>query len=102
MIKRPFIPSYSNHNAHMYYFLVNSEETRNSLLTYLKSNGIGAVFHYIPLHTSNMGEKLGYKKGDLPITEDLASRLIRLPLHANLKDDDVNYIVAKIMEFFNA
>ena len=100
ILKRPYIPDYSNHNAHMYYFLVKDEKTRNELLSFLKENGIGAVFHYIPLHISKMGEKLGYKKGDLPITEDYASRLIRLPLHANLSDDDIEYIISKIKEFF--
>ena len=100
VLRRPYIPDYSNHNAHMYYFLVNDEKTRNELLSFLKENGIGAVFHYIPLHISKMGEKLGYKKGDLPITEDYASRLIRLPLHANLSDGDIEFIVSKIKEFF--
>lgn len=100
LLKRPFIPTYSNHNAHMYYFIVNDENTRNELLTFLKNSGIGAVFHYIPLHTSNMGEKLGYKAGDLPITEEYASRLIRLPLHANLSDEDIDFIISKIKEFF--
>ena len=101
-LNRPFIPEYSTHNAHMYYFLVESEDKRNALLDYLKKNGIGAVFHYIPLHTSNMGEKLGYKKGDLPLTENLASRLIRLPLHANLSDTDIDFTVSKVREFLNA
>ena len=100
VLRRPVIPEYSTHNAHMYYFLVKDEATRNSLLAFLKENGIGAVFHYIPLHISKMGEKLGYKKGDLPITEEYAARLIRLPLHANLSDDDIDYIVSKIKEFF--
>ncbi len=100
-LRRPIIPSYSTHNAHMYYFLVNSEEKRNAMLSFLKENGIGAVFHYIPLHTSDMGERLGYKRGDLPLTEDLASRLIRLPLHANLSDSDIDYIISKVTEYLN-
>ncbi len=100
-LKRPFIPSYSNHNAHMYYFLVESEEKRNAMLSFLKENGIGAVFHYIPLHTSDMGESLGYKKGDLPLTEDLASRLIRLPLHANLCDSDIDFVISKVTEYLD-
>ena len=99
---RPFIPDYSTHNAHMYYFIVKDENTRNGMLSLLKENGIGAVFHYIPLHTSDMGKRFGYKTGDLPITEEYASRLIRLPLHANLSDSDIDYIISKVGEYLNA
>lgn len=98
---RPYIPPYSTHNAHMYYFFVKDEETRNAMLTYLKNNGIGAVFHYIPLHTSAMGAKLGYKKGDLPITEEYASRLIRLPMYADLTNDEIAYIINNVKQFLN-
>ncbi len=98
---RPYIPDYSNHNAHMYYFLVKDGETRNDMLRFLKEKGIGAVFHYIPLHTSPMGEKLGYKAGDLPITEEYASRLIRLPLHAKLSDDDIDYVINAVKEYLS-
>ena len=93
---RPYIPSYSTHNAHLYYFFVKNAATRNEMLDYLKQNGIGAVFHYIPLHTSPMGERLGYHKGDLPLTEEYAARLIRLPLHANLTDGEIEYIIDKV------
>ncbi len=96
---RPYIPEYSTHNAHMYYFLVKDEDTRNDMLTYLKSNGIGAVFHYIPLHTSAMGERLGYKKGDLPITEEYAGRLIRLPMYADLTEEEIDYIISHVKQY---
>jgi len=100
-LTRPYIPEYSNHNAHMYYFFVKDEETRNHMLGYLKENGIGAVFHYIPLHTSPMGERLGYKKGDLPLTEEYAARLIRLPMYAELADDEITFIIEKVKEYLN-
>lgn len=99
-LTRPFIPEYSNHNAHMYYFIVNDEATRNGMLSYLKENGIGAVFHYIPLHTSTMGEKFGYKKGDLPITEEYASRLIRLPMYADLTEEETDFVIDKVISYF--
>jgi len=100
-LTRAYIPEYSNHNAHMYYFFVKDEETRNDMLSYLKQNGIGAVFHYIPLHTSPMGERLGYKKGDLPLTEEYAARLIRLPMYAELADDEITFIIEKVKEYLN-
>lgn len=99
-LRRPYIPEYSTHNAHMYYFLTENEKERNNILTHLKNNGVHAVFHYIPLHTSVMGERLGYKKGDLPVTEDCASRIIRLPLYADMSDDDIMYVIQKVKEYY--
>lgn len=100
-IVRPFIPNYAKHNAHMYYIVLPTEQIRNSLMENLKSSGISATFHYIPLHTSPMGQKLGYNKGDLPVTEEFAGRLLRLPLYADMSDDDIIYVCDKIKEILN-
>ena len=89
---RPYIPEYAKHNAHMYYIVLPTEEKRNELMDLLKQNGISATFHYIPLHTSPVGQKLGYRKGDLPVTEEYASRLLRLPLYADMSEDDLKYV----------
>ena len=62
----------------------------------LKENGIHAVFHYVPLHTAPMGLKMGYKVGDLPITENLSGRLLRLPMYADLSEKELEYIVGEI------
>lgn len=98
---RPYIPEYAKHNAHMFYIVLPTERIRNELMDYLKSNGICATFHYIPLHTSPVGIRLGYKKGDLPVTEEYASRLLRLPLYADMNEEDYEYVVKKIKDFFN-
>ena len=90
---RPFIPKDCKHNAHMYYVILPTEEKRDELISYLKENGISASFHYVPLHTSPVGKKYGYKIGDLPITEEYSSRLIRLPLYADMSKDDLDYIL---------
>lgn len=95
---RPYIPEYAKHNAHMYYIILPTEQKRNELIAKLKENGVSAVFHYIPLHTSPMGEKLGCKKGDLPVTEEYAGRLLRLPLYADMTEADRNYVVSKVKE----
>lgn len=94
------IPEYNTPNYHIFYFLLNDVNTRDSLLSYLKNNGIGAVFHYIPLHTSIMGKKLGYKLGDLPVSESVSERLIRLPIFASLTDTEVDYIINSIYTYF--
>ena len=97
---RPYIPEYAKHNAHMYYIVLETEKIRNGLMDYLKQNGANATFHYIPLHTSPMGNKLGYKKGSLPVTEEYAGRLLRLPLYADMTNEDNKFVINKIYEFF--
>ena len=62
----------------------------------LRLYGVEAAFHYLPLHTSAMGKKLGYRKENLPITEEVASSLIRLPMYPNLKKSEIDYIAAAL------
>lgn len=97
---RPYIPEYAKHNAHMYYIVLPNEEIRNNLMDELKKDGISAVFHYIPLHTSPMGIKLGYREGDLPVTEEYAKRLLRLPLYPDMTEEELTYIIEKVQEYF--
>ena len=95
---RPYIPLYAKHNAHMFYIVLPTENIRNDLMSKLKGNGIGATFHYIPLHTSPMGIKLGCKEGDLPITEEYSRRILRLPLYADMTEKDAKYVVERVKE----
>lgn len=95
---RPYIPDYAEHNAHMYYIVLPNEEVRNNLMDKLKEKGILAVFHYIPLHTSPMGIKLGYKEGDLPVTEEYAKRLLRLPLYPDMTQEDIKFVCDTVIE----
>ena len=99
-IRLPIIPEECKHNGHLFYMLLESEKIRDKLMQVFKENGILSVFHYIPLHLSPMGEKLGYKKGDLKVTEQVASRLLRLPLYTDLTIDDQNKIINVIKKFF--
>ena len=93
---RPTIPDYTTHNAHMYYILLPSRDIRDNMITKLREKEIQSVFHYIPLHTAPMGEKFGYKAGDLPITEEYAARLLRLPMWADLPEDNTEYIIETV------
>ncbi len=99
LIRLPFIPDECNPCGHLFYIIVKDEKTRNGLLNYLKSQNIGAVFHYIPLHLSPMGKKFGYKEGDLPVTESLSSRLLRLPLFYELTSEDQDRVVDNIAKY---
>jgi dTDP-4-amino-4,6-dideoxygalactose transaminase len=79
-LKRPSIPGYANHNAHIYYLLLKDWNDRNEFIAQMKDQGISCFFHYIPLHNSPAGIKFGRCSGELPITEKLSSSLVRLPL----------------------
>jgi dTDP-4-amino-4,6-dideoxygalactose transaminase len=92
----PIIPDECETNYHLFYILLSSEEKRNFLMDELKSAGIQAVFHYVPLHNSPMGMKFGYKNGDLPITESISGRLLRLPFYADLGLEEQKFIVSVI------
>ena len=97
-LTRQYVPEYAKHNAHMYYIILNDTKQRDEVIEKLKKKGIISAFHYIPLHDSPMGEKLGYKKGDLPITEEYSSRLVRLPLWADMTDAETQYVIDSIKD----
>lgn len=78
LLRRPIIPQGCSHNAHMYYVLLAPSADREEVLARLTSEGIGAVFHYVPLHDSPAGRRYGRTNGNLTVTNDVASRLIRL------------------------
>jgi dTDP-4-amino-4,6-dideoxygalactose transaminase len=79
-IRRPVIPPGCRHNAHMYYVLLPSLEHRTRLIARLRERGIGAVFHYVPLHSSPAGRRFGHAAGSMEVTDRVSDRLLRLPL----------------------
>lgn len=95
----PDIPEGCVTNYHMFYVLVGDTIIRDELMAHLKKNGISAVFHYVPLHSSAMGEKLGYRAGELPLTEDLSGRLLRLPFFPDITRDEQMRVVKCVAEF---
>jgi len=98
----PSSPPECHHNAHMFYLILQDGATRDGLIRYLKEKSITSVFHYIPLHTSPMGKLMGYNDGDLPVTEDISPRLLRLPCYFELTKDDQERIVDEVYRFLNA
>ena len=87
-------------NGHMFYLFTRSAAERGKLLTHLKAAGVHAVFHYVPLHASPAGRKFGRTAGALPVTENLADRLLRLPLFYNLDDAAARGIAGHVRSFF--
>jgi dTDP-4-amino-4,6-dideoxygalactose transaminase len=80
----PHIPADCAHPAHLFYLLLPSLEARTRLIAHLRARQILSVFHYQPLHLSDMGRRLGGVAGQCPVTESIADRLVRLPLYYQL------------------
>jgi len=99
-IELPVIPKDCVHNAHMFYIKTKDIEERTELIDYLKSNGVLAVFHYIPLHSAPAGQKFGRFHGEDVYTTKESERLLRLPLYYGLKEEEVDYICEKVKEFY--
>jgi len=89
------------HNGHMFYMLLETSEKRDSLLKYLKSKGILAVFHYVPLHSSPAGRKWGRTVGDMQHTDHISSRLVRLPLFFDMSESEQDSVIAMVLSFFS-
>ena len=83
-------------NGHIFWLLATDPEDRTRILSRLNADGINAVFHYVPLHSSPAGRIYGRTNGDLRVTDDVAARLIRLPMHLGLTDTDVDRVIAAV------
>jgi dTDP-4-amino-4,6-dideoxygalactose transaminase len=83
----------------MFYLILPSNAERDRFITEMKTQGIRACFHYVPLHLSPMGERLGYRQGEFPIAEDLAGRLVRLPFYTDMTVQEQDYVIEKVREF---
>lgn len=99
-IDLPIVPEGCVHNAHMFYIKTKDLEERSKLIAFLKENGIGAVFHYIPLHSSPAGQQFGRFHGEDKYTTKESERLLRLPMYYGLEEKDIEYAVSKIKEFY--
>jgi dTDP-4-amino-4,6-dideoxygalactose transaminase len=101
-IELPKIPSSCKHNAHIFYIKCKDIEERSKLIDHLKRNNIYAVFHYVPLHLSLAGKKFGILNGNDKFTTKESERILRLPLHYNISNEDIKKIVTSIKGFYNA
>jgi dTDP-4-amino-4,6-dideoxygalactose transaminase len=95
----PTVPAYCEQPAHLFYLLLPTEADRDALIAHLKRRDIYAVFHYQPLHLSEMGRKFGGREGQCPVTESVSGRLLRLPLYTGMTEAEQSAVVAGLMEF---
>ncbi len=94
----PTIPEHCEQSFHMFYVLLQSAEARAALIRHLRSRRILAVFHYLPLHLSEMGLRFGGRAGQCPVTEALSDRLIRLPFYNSLREDEQARVIEAVIE----
>lgn len=99
-IELPTIPKECQHNGHMFYIKCKNLEERTSLIEHLYYNGIQAVFHYIPLHSSPAGKKFGKFHGEDRYTTIESERLLRLPLYNTIKQEEIEFVVKTIKSFY--
>jgi dTDP-4-amino-4,6-dideoxygalactose transaminase len=95
----PCVPADCEQPYHMYYLLLPTLEARTRFIQYLRERGIQAVFHYLPLHLSDMGRQFGGQAGDCPVTEAVSDRLVRLPFYNSLTAADQQNVIEAVQEF---
>lgn len=98
-VHTPFIPEHCEQSYHMYYLVLPDLETRTRFIHTMRERGILTVFHYVPLHLSDMGRRMGGRPGDCPVTERISDRLVRLPFYTTLSQEDQARVVEEIQSF---
>jgi dTDP-4-amino-4,6-dideoxygalactose transaminase len=98
-MRLPFVPEHCEQPFHMFYILAPSLELRQALIAHLRGRNIQSVFHYQPLHLSDMGRRFGGRPGDCPVTESVSDRLLRLPFHTHLEEADQMKVIEGILSF---
>lgn len=98
-VQLPYVPPYVEQAYHMFYMLLPTLDIRQQLIAHLRNRGIQSVFHYLPLHLSEMGRRFGGREGDCPVTERISDQLLRLPFHNGLTQEEQEKVVEAILEF---
>ena len=98
-VRLPTVPGYCEQSYHMFFLLMPHLEVRTRFIAHLRERGIYTVFHYLPLHLSDMGRGFGGRVGDCPVTEQVSDQLVRLPLHNRLTGADQEEVIEAILKF---
>ncbi|GEN06425.1 dTDP-4-amino-4,6-dideoxygalactose transaminase [Myxococcus fulvus] len=98
-VSQPHVPAECEQAYHMYYLLMPSLEVRTRFIQQLRQQGINAVFHYLPLHVSDMGRTFGGQVGDCPVTESISDRLVRLPFFSTMTEQEQTTVLSAVRDF---
>jgi dTDP-4-amino-4,6-dideoxygalactose transaminase len=98
-IRRPIISQFCSNNAHMYYLLMSHVDERTRFIEHMRRRGVQCTFHYVPLHSSPFGQRIGRQHGSLANTVDLAERLVRFPMWVGLAELQ-DYVIEATFEYF--
>lgn len=98
-VRLPIVPAHCEQAYHMFYLLLPSLGQRQDLIKYLIENGVSSVFHYLPLHISDMGRRFGGQPGDCPVTENVSDRLLRLPFFNTLNGSQLERVVDALLTY---
>ena len=98
-VQQPTVPEACTPAWHLYHLLMPDESARDALIDHLKAHDIPAAFHYVPLHTSDMGQRLGGRRGQCPVTESAAAHLVRLPFHNALSNHQADRVIDAVTAF---
>lgn len=98
LVRRPVLPERCRTNGHIYALIMPTEGDRSEMLRQLRARGVEATFHYVPLHSAPAGLEHGRTHGVLSNTDDLSARLVRLPLYAGISPDDVDHVIASVLD----
>jgi dTDP-4-amino-4,6-dideoxygalactose transaminase len=98
-VRLPIVPQYCQQAWHMFYLLMPSLSERQAFITHLQQRDISAVFHYLPLHLSAVGQRYGGKIGDCPVTEDISDRLVRLPFYNTLDETLQQRVIDAVLDY---
>jgi len=101
-IDLPSVSLSEDANGHMFYFFARNLEQRTDLLSSLRESGIGAVFHYVPLHSSPAGKRFGRQGSEMAVTNDISDRLVRLPLYHDMSEAEQDRVVKVVTDYYNA
>jgi dTDP-4-amino-4,6-dideoxygalactose transaminase len=96
LIRRPIVPPDCEHSGHLFYMLLSTAEHRDLALRELVKRGVHAVFHYLPLHASPAGERIGALRQPVPVTDDISTRLLRLPLWVGMTVQQVDFVIESV------
>ncbi len=98
-VQLPHVPAHCEQSYHMFYMLLPTLELRQKLIAYLRERGVYSVFHYLPLHLSDMGQGFGEQAGDCPVTERVSDQLVRLPFHNSLSSSEQEQVIDLLHAF---